>query len=256
MNRFLVISVLLVAGCSPRPIPPGRQFARTIIHVLDWHLVERDAFAADLRSQDSTITSEEIERQYQEHLDDVERVQSEQRDLLLTLLDQHQIVTVFLEGLTDEGRDDIEAIIATAKANGERLDKVKENAALLDDPARQELDSLVSQHRIELLRIGAAGQLYMEGKVQHLRGAESKESFARANPVTENGVIIDPDAMAEREEDIVFNLSMNTAPVVIVVLGSAHDLTADTARYVTPKLKYVRIGTPSLPTLHTPAPRP
>jgi hypothetical protein len=40
-----------------------------IIHLADWHIVGREDFAADLRSQSSEpISDEEIDRQYAEHL--------------------------------------------------------------------------------------------------------------------------------------------------------------------------------------------
>ena len=76
---------------------------RQIIHVLNYHFVEREAFAADIRTEaekaGETLTEADIDREWAGFLDDVEAVQVEQVALLRALVKSHGVKAVFLEGL-------------------------------------------------------------------------------------------------------------------------------------------------------------
>lgn len=86
----------LLASCSP-------QYGPTIIHVVDYHFVPRDAFVADLRDQtNEPISDAEIDRQLAEFLNTVESVQVEQAAILRGLMRENGIRQVFVKGLTDE----------------------------------------------------------------------------------------------------------------------------------------------------------
>lgn len=61
--------------------------SRYLIHILDWHLVSKDLFFADLRDQGIT---DGLAAKYEQHLDDVERVQAEQKTLLAALAKPQQ----------------------------------------------------------------------------------------------------------------------------------------------------------------------
>ncbi|MEK6238261.1 MAG: hypothetical protein N2C14_26395, partial [Planctomycetales bacterium] len=100
--RFCIVLTLLLIGCAtsvPTEPPPGPTAAELkslpgvhavhvknasapktrIIHILDWHFVPKDDFAADLRSEsDDPISDDEMDDLYDEFLDEVEAVQEEQ----------------------------------------------------------------------------------------------------------------------------------------------------------------------------------
>ena len=72
------------------------------------------------------------------------------------------------------------------------------------------------------LRIGAAGQLYVDGKLKQLLPAEDTEKYRAANPVDSDQVEFDAKAEAARMAAMVKRLEQHKQP--IVVLGMAHDL--------------------------------
>lgn len=69
------------------------------MHLLDWHIVAQEAYAADLRDlADELLSVAEIERRYRELLLEVVLVQ--QQAILRSLVHHHGLQGVFLEGLT------------------------------------------------------------------------------------------------------------------------------------------------------------
>ena len=67
-----------VTVANPQQNPPYR-----IIHILNWHALELEHFAADLRASGEEPEGEwGLEQAYDEHLDDVERLQDEQMAFL------------------------------------------------------------------------------------------------------------------------------------------------------------------------------
>lgn len=95
---LLAVAILAAAftltGCHAQPSP-------LVIILADQHYVSRDDFAADLRSQDETISAAEIDRQFAAFLDTVESVQVEQAATLRGLMREHGIRQVFVEGVTE-----------------------------------------------------------------------------------------------------------------------------------------------------------
>ena len=72
------------------------------------------------------------------------------------------------------------------------------------------------------LRIGAAGQLYVDGKLKQLLPAEDTEKYRAANPVDGEQVEFDAKAEAARLAAMVKRLEQHKQ--ALVVLGMAHDL--------------------------------
>ncbi|MCA9020228.1 MAG: hypothetical protein KDA74_08815, partial [Planctomycetaceae bacterium] len=63
--------------------PTKSKPKQIIIHLLNWHFVSKEDFAADLLdSSDSILSESEIDNRYLEFLDDVEAIQKEQRQIL------------------------------------------------------------------------------------------------------------------------------------------------------------------------------
>jgi len=136
---------------------------------------------------------------------------------------KHGTDAVFLEGLYPENLDLFEAMVSSARDAQKRLDEISAHADLLTANGRAELRSLIDQHRIAILRLGAAGQLYMEGKITAILPAESEAEYRTANPVHGGRVLIDSAAMERREDAIVRNLLLGRT-ISIIILGGKHKL--------------------------------
>lgn len=93
----------------------------------------------------------------------------------------------------------------------------------------------------DLLRLGAAGQLALEGKLRVLP-AEGK-GFEQANPVRDGAVEFDEAANEKREDEIVRRLAKGGC----LVLGGAHDL-ADNIKRLGLDVGYVLVTPRRCPT--------
>jgi len=75
----------------------------TIIHVRDWHFIERKTFALDVQdASDEPLTDDEVDTLFAEHRETVAAVQQQQMRLTLALGKQAGIKQVFQEGLVAE----------------------------------------------------------------------------------------------------------------------------------------------------------
>ena len=84
---------------------PTERPTHRIVHLLDWHFVDRETFAADLRSlSDKPIADAEIDRRHAKHLTNVAQVQAQQMALLRWLIKHHGLERVHVEGLFKRDR--------------------------------------------------------------------------------------------------------------------------------------------------------
>ena len=135
--RFLSFLLAFLAGCS-NPYPPPfinpasleglhvvhsvevtpakSKRTRQIIHIENWHFVDRAAFIADLDTEaGKPLTEEQIEFEWAAFLDDVEAVQTDQQKLIQELVKSHGVKSVYLEGLTDADMDEYRKLAAALK---------------------------------------------------------------------------------------------------------------------------------------------
>lgn len=141
-----------------------------IIHVMDWHFVGFEEFSADIRSQQGEpVEGDGIFELYKEHLDAVKAIQKEQVALLTAILDKLDVSAVFVEGMTEKDMPIFKAI--------SRLVAKKEKTG--------ELIGLWET----MLRHGAVGRLYRQGKLKDVLPLEGEAAYAAANPVGENGAV-------------------------------------------------------------------
>jgi len=149
-----------------------------IIHILDWHLVDRPAFYVDMIdvTEGEPPTDQELAKWYDEHLAEVEAVQQQQHAALLHLAKHHGLTHVHLEGLTDADKVVLDASVSAIKATSKDLAQLqRERAELvaLVDPdeltqaAIDAIDTLIHGDRIDRLRIGAVTQLLIDGTAPH-----------------------------------------------------------------------------------------
>lgn len=199
--------------------PPQRR----VIHLLDWHYVEKDKFAIDLGLHDEKKISEA----HQEHIQVVEAVQDELRQVIQTL----SVEQVFMEGVTPKNLPQFQA----------RLDALRKFKPRADSPIAL---LLAEEYRHDLLRLGGAGQLAMEERIKVLP-AEEHEAYIKANPVIDGKLKPNDDANARREEAVI-RMLLKGPPVTLLVFGGAHDFRDEIAR-LAPDCEYVRVTVKSYP---------
>lgn len=214
MSRLIILFALLPAPLYAEPT--------TIIHIMNYHYVTPEVFAADLKDQDSTITQEQIDKQYDELIKGVESIQKVQVKRLRRMIKKYMLKGVYIEGLTEKNhRETIETIESMKKYEKE-------------DPSNEVFEFLYWQDKLVL---GAAGQLAAKGELETLYVTEA---FEAANPVRDGKIVFYTGADERREDAIVRNLLKGNG-FVVIVLGRDQNLSANLKR-LAKGVKYKRIG--------------
>ncbi|HLW65885.1 MAG TPA: hypothetical protein VKS79_11235 [Gemmataceae bacterium] len=79
----------------------GRNLPSRIIHLQDWHFVPKELLAIDLTdAYGRSLTPDEIDLLYEQHLLEVELVQLEQMAVLRCLIQHHGLKKLFSEGFS------------------------------------------------------------------------------------------------------------------------------------------------------------
>ncbi|WP_417396888.1 hypothetical protein [Gimesia chilikensis] len=205
-----------------------------IIHILNWHYVDRDDFATELRANsEKPISEEQVNKEYLSFLDDVRTIQKQQMELLRTLIKKHKLKAVYVEGLTEENHKGILEFLESMKKY-ERTRK----------PPEDRFDRLIeAQHQLDLLHVGAAPRLVMSGELKTILPAEDSKAMEAANPVRPDGTVVyDLKVATEREDAIARNL-LKADGVAVIILGGGHDLT-DNIKRAGGSCKYERVTVP------------
>jgi len=185
-----------------------------IVHILDWHHVPRDAFAADMRDALGEVEDEQIDEAYAKHLDRVEDVQKAQRAILPALAQRHGVRAVYIQGPTEGDVALFEMLVGVYRRRGGR-----------------ELG----------LRVGAAGQLVAEGKLKRVLPIEDAGALKAANPVSEDGEVRVDEKLQEAREDAMVRRLLKVRGLAVVVLGGGHDLSDNVRRLGDGRCEYVRL---------------
>lgn len=230
---------------------PDAPPTHRIVHIADWHFVERDDYAADLRSlSDEPISDEDIDRRFAELLDEVERVQDQQMAVLRWLIKQHGLKRVHIEGLTKRDQFIIDAKIRVLRNVGKELAELRqENSELLsesepDDKTQEIIDGirqLEEQYHRDLLQLGAAGRLVLSGELEGVLPLEDEKAYQAANPVAEDGSVIFDQKKIEARQDGQVRLLLDNGPFAVITLGGAHDLSDNVERLSDGKAEYIRV---------------
>ncbi len=243
---------------------PAESPQHRIVHLKDWHFVSQELFAADLRFNNNTeIRDEEIERLYEQHLLEVELVQLEQMALLRCLIRHHGLQQVFCEGLAEEDlviykaklrvirrmrqsisdvRDDLHETERTLQQwSDEGQQDSAEHEQLL--ARQQQLNSIVTAYRRELLQIGAVGRLLLNEELHEVSPLEDLEIHRRSNPATPDGRIeLNREAIEARENAHVKKL-LRREGLSLVVLGGGHNLADNVRELVDGNCQYITVET-------------
>jgi hypothetical protein len=228
--------LLFLAGCSnPEPLrlinpatleeipavhavevsPAKETRKRQIIHILNWHFVPRADFALDIRTEAEkagvTLSDDDVDRNWESFLGEVEAVQDEQMAVLRELAKSYGLKQVFIEGLAKENQQAFKELLGhLSRWRKPRGESPLENL-------------LIDIHRNNTLDVGAVGRLMMTGESEALP-AENKKVMEAANPVKDGKVEFDEAAIERREDAIVRNVLASESPVVVLMLGGSHDL--------------------------------
>lgn len=224
---------------------------RTVIHLRDWHLVPRDLFAKDVQAGAGRELSEaEVDRLYAEHLDAVEAVQKQLDAVVRELAKRNVGLPVYAEGLTDDGVN-VFKLKATAlsEVGKEQIPEARRSLAEVKamkgkeaaDLAKQ-YEALIAKHRVETLELGAVLAPCAEGLIE-VRALEDADALAEAEPRWRGGKLLpNLEATRGREDAMAKRLASAKEPLVIVLLGGAHDLCEPLSK-AAPRTRYVRLTT-------------
>jgi hypothetical protein len=156
---------------------------------------------------------------------------------------------VYVEGLTDGGVN-VFKLKATALSDvgAEQIPEARRSLAKakkLKGPEAAELarqcEALIARHRVESLELGAVLGPCGEGLVE-VRALEDAEALAAAEPRWLGGELFDPAAVRAREDAMAKRLAAAKEPIVVVLLGGAHDLSEPLSKHA-PRAGYVRVTT-------------
>ena len=222
-----------------------------IIHIADWHFVPKADYAADLRSLSTEpISDEEIARHHAELLDEVELIQNQQIELLRTLIQQHGLKRIHVEGLAEKEEFIFDAKVSALRKIGLELVELrneKEQLLALGDPDVDTrkiiygIEEIEAQHRSDLLQLGAAGRLLLNGEIEGVLPLDDADAHAASNPVSDDGLVALDQEKIEAREDAQVRLMLGNGPVAVIILGGAHDLSDNLERLSSAKAEYIRV---------------
>jgi hypothetical protein len=182
----------------------------TIIHVRDWHFVEKKSFAIDVRDvSDEELSDDEVDELFDEHRAAVAGVQKQQMRLIRKL----GIKQVFKEGFAAED----------LPAYRKRIGILRDFRKYLPTDDRPLSEFTRYEYQTDMLLIGAPGQLLIDEEIDDVIPADDAKAFKAANPVKDGRIVFDEKAIEFREDAIVKNLQTTTGTAVLI-LGGAHDL--------------------------------
>lgn len=208
-----------------------------VIHLLNYHFLSRELFAADLEDRrHKRLAREEINEKYEEFLQRIESVQKEQIAVLRELIRHHGVKEVYYEGVTNKNQKQFLL----------KVERVKNFQPPYLDSASP-FDLLIrEQYAHDLLEIGAPGKLLISRELQAVRPLDAAEPLEAANPIREDGRFVFDEHANETREDFMVRHLLSETSLVVIVLGAGHDLTNNLAKQ-TSKFRYIKISTKHLP---------
>ena len=224
--------------------PPDRPSQR-IIHLLDWHFVPKDMYAADIRSlATEPITDAEIDQAWKELVSEVGAVQEEQIAILSRLTEHHGLERIYIEGLTPRDVPIFKAkITGLRKIRAELADLrqmlARDKAGRLDGGLKE----IEERFQRDLLQIGAGGRLLMDGRIREVRPLEDATAYEAADPVATDGTVVLDEKRIEARQDAQAKRLLDGGRFALIILGGAHDLSDNLDRVGGGKVEYIRVAT-------------
>jgi hypothetical protein len=240
-------------------VNPEKAKNRCIVHLRDWHFVPRDSFAIDMAdAYGRTLSADEIDLLYEQHLLEVELVQLEQIALLRCLIKHHGLKAVFAEGFAStEIKGYRERVAALRAVEKEQIPKLREQLKDIrrlatNDPKTKEkakaieaeIVEMLEQHRRRMLEMGSTGQLLISGELEDVLPLEDAKALAQSMPIAPDGKMEpDPAKIEARHDAQVREVMKRKESATVIVLGGSHDLSASIRRNTDGKCEYLRVTT-------------
>lgn len=216
---------------SVKTTPTKSKPKQIVIHLLNWHYVSKEDFAADISDlSDGKLTEDEIDKRYFEFLNDVEAIQKEQKQILRYLIKHHKVRSVYIEGLTEKNLTAFNSFIKTL-----REFEVQEGDGALDLFFKE-------QYRRDLMQMGAPAQLKIRGLLNSVLPLENADAFEAANPIGKDGKIRINEELEEKREDEMIKILVKGQGIKVIVLGGGHTLNDNLNRMKLDSVLYVRVS--------------
>jgi hypothetical protein len=223
----------------PCPSPTVR-----LVHIRDWHFVDKDLLIADLKTTTKKDLSDaEADELYAKHLNDVTEITIEQERILSALIER-DLTAVFAEGLTYKNLTAFRQTIDQMADIQGGIDRLKSQLAGLKAPPdaiKNQVTDMERDYRAEYLRFGASGFLAAK-KLLRVLPTDDGVLFERAKPVAPDGAVRLDMAATEAWHDAIVREIMNREGTALLILGG-RDLSDSVKRVGGGKVEYVRVTT-------------
>jgi len=124
-----------------------------------------------------------------------------------------------MSGLRDERAEIVRALSEMRRAGRENTADYRELAEI-----QRKIEEVLHAYRLDVLRIGVAGQLHMTGELDEVLPLDDAVLIDRADPrAGTDQVAMRPEAIEARQDAQVQTL-LKAKPFAFVILGGAHDL--------------------------------
>lgn len=209
-----------------------------IIHILDWHYVEKELFTLDLEQvRKVKLSTEQAEKEFAAFLEGLETFQAEQMQVLRFL----RARAVFSEGLSEKNLAEYRQTVSLSRKLIEDLEERLKREK--DKESRALFRVLLDDEREGLLRLGSPARLLLKNEIRVLP-LEDAALFAAAKPIKDGRIVFDAQKIQARRDAMVHRcLTRKTA---FIVLGASHDLTENLRRIAKTDFEYVRVKVKSL----------
>jgi hypothetical protein len=217
---------------------------RRIVHILDWHFVDKDMLAKGVRVD------------WDPFLLEIEAVQLDQAAALECLTRHHGLKQVLVEGLTETDMALLPDKVAQLReaeqhqpALREQLAEVRRELQRIPKDADRHkkavalelyVSGMLTDHRVETLKMGPAIRLLMSGRLDAVLPLDDAKLLDAAGPMVPGGKQ-DSAAVADREAAMI-KKALAAGPVAVIVCGGSHDLSAAVLR-ADQTAEYIRVAT-------------
>jgi hypothetical protein len=221
---------------------PVSQPTHRIIHVRDWHSVPRDIFSLDLRhAATRPLEDEEVASRYRKFLRQVELVQQEQEQFLISVASRRDQRRVLKEGLTPEGLAHYREIIGAFQGLNSRLARVRDEALDARSPGLDRQVVILSEDlRAKTLDFGAVGRLAMRGVVEVVPLDEA-HILDHPKSVRPDGMVLLDPSLNEARHDAQVKRAVAAGKCSVMVLGGAHDLSDSVRKLGNQTTEYIQV---------------
>lgn len=131
-------------------------------------------------------------------------------------------------------------------------EQLREVRRLLDDTRGEDAEAaraieaqvvtMLDEHKLRLLEVGAAGRLLISGELDGVWPLEDAEALERARPISPSGAVTVDPVKIEARHDAQVTAALGHGAVAVIVLGGAHDLSASVKRF-SGRCEYLRVTT-------------